>query len=71
MSEPKVQGIVRVRLHQNVTLENLQQIIAHVGGLAGCQRCGIMGIDLRLSGDPVESQQIAKLPGVNSVTFGE
>jgi hypothetical protein len=30
-----------------------------------------MGIDLRLIGDPAESGELAKLPGVQSVTFGE
>ncbi|MGZ3561410.1 MAG: hypothetical protein ACXVAS_06150, partial [Vulcanimicrobiaceae bacterium] len=63
-------GSVRIRVTENVTLENLQGIIAHIAGMAGCTHCGIMGVDLQLSGDPVEFQQIAKLPGVKSASLG-
>lgn len=70
--QSKLQGTVHVRVNGNVTLEHLNQIVATIGGLAGCRTCGIMGIDLRLTGDPVETQQqLAKLPGVQSVTFGQ
>ena len=68
--QSKLRGVVNVRVAENVTLENLQSIIAHIGGLCGCRTCGIMGVDLRLSGDPVETQQITSLPGVKSVSFG-
>ena len=66
----KLQGIVNIKVHENVTLENLNHIIATVGGLVGCRTCGILGIDLRLTGDPAETHQLANLPGVKSVTFG-
>ena len=65
-----LQGSVHIRVAENVSLEHLQSILAHIVGMSGCRTCGIMGIDLRLSGDPVESQQIANLPGVKSVSFG-
>lgn len=66
----KLQGAVHVKVKENVSLENLQSIVAHIVGMTGCRACGILGIDLRLSGDPVEASQIAKLPGVQSVSFG-
>jgi hypothetical protein len=70
MAQP-LRGTVNIRVADNVTLEHLNALVAHVAGLTGCRHCGLLGIDLRLSGDPVEGQQIAKLPGVSSVTFGE
>jgi hypothetical protein len=66
-----LRGIVHVKVSENVSLEHLQGIVSSIVGLTGCRTCGILGIDLRLSGDPVESQQIANLPGVKSVSFGE
>jgi hypothetical protein len=71
MSEgSKLHGSVHVKVRENVSLEQLQGIIATIAGLSGCRTCGILGIDLRLSGDPVEASQITKLPGVQSVGFG-
>jgi len=51
-----------------VTLPNLTSLIEHIGGLAGCQRCGLLGIDLRITGNPVE-HQLPQVPGVTSVSF--
>jgi hypothetical protein len=66
-----LRGAVHIRVAENVSLDNLQSLVAHIAGLTGCRTCGIMGVDLRLTGDPVEAQQIAKLPGVTSGIFGE
>jgi hypothetical protein len=66
-----LRGGVHIRVAENVSLEQLQSLVAHIAGLTGCRTCGIMGVDLRLTGDPVEAQQIAQLPGVKSVSFGE
>ena len=65
-----LRGVVRIQVTPNVTLDNLQSILSTIGGLNGCRTCGILGIDLRINGDAVESQQIASLPGVKSVSFG-
>jgi hypothetical protein len=65
-----LRGTVHIQVTPNVTLEHLNSIVSTIGGLCGCRTCGILGIDLRISGDPVESQQIASLPGVKSVSFG-
>jgi hypothetical protein len=62
---------LHIRVKENVTLENLNEIVGRIAGMTGCRTCGIMGIDLRLSGEPVESQQISKLPGVKSASFIE
>ena len=66
----KLQGPVHVTVKENISLEHLQGIVANIVGLTGCRACGILGIDLRLSSEPVEATQIAKLPGVQSVGFG-
>jgi hypothetical protein len=66
-----VKGVINVRLSEKVTLDNLNAIVARVAGLTGCTHCGLLGIDLRLTGDPVEAQQLKGLPGVQSVGFGE
>jgi hypothetical protein len=68
--QPKLQGIVHIKVTENVTLDNLHQLITHIAGMTGCRPCGIMGVDLRLSGDPAELQQLSKLAGVKSVNFG-
>ena len=65
----KLQGVVNIRVKEDVTLEQLQGLITHIAVASGCRTCGIMGIDLRLSGDPAEVQQITKLPGVKSASF--
>jgi hypothetical protein len=70
MAEP-LRGSVHVRVAKNVTLPTLTSLIEHVGGLAGCRTCGLLGVDLRISGDPVENHQVPQLPGVTSVSFGE
>jgi len=70
MSET-LRGTVRIKVNENISLEHLQGIVSRIVGMSGCRTCGIMGIDLQLLGDPVESQEIAKLPGVKSVSFGE
>jgi hypothetical protein len=66
----KLQGPVHITVRENISLEQLQGILVNIVGLSGCRACGILGIDLRLSGAPVEANQIAKLPGVQSVGFG-
>jgi len=65
-----LKGTVRVKVGDNTSLEHLQAIVAKIAGLSGCRTCGILGIELRLSGDPVELQDLGKLPGVKSVGFG-
>jgi hypothetical protein len=64
-------GTIHVRVAENVSLDDLRGIIGRIGGFTGCTHCGLLGIDLRLSGDPVEGQQLQKLPGVQSVSFGQ
>lgn len=62
---------VKIRVSEKVTLENLHSMIDRIVGICGCRTCGLGGVDLHLTGDPVEFQEIAKLPGVQSVAFGE
>lgn len=66
----ELRGSVHIKVAENVSLEHLQGMIVKVVGMTGCRTCGIMGVDLRLSGDPLEAQDLAKLPGVKSVGFG-
>ena len=66
----KLQGPVHVTVRENISLEQLQSLIGTIVGYSGCRACGILGIDLRLTGASVEATQIAKLPGVQSVGFG-
>jgi microsomal dipeptidase-like Zn-dependent dipeptidase len=64
-----LKGTVNVRVNENVTLENLHNIVNHIVGMTGCRACGLLGVDLILGGDPAELQQVAKLPGVQSTSF--
>jgi hypothetical protein len=61
---------VHIKVAENVSLEQLNAVVAQIAIMSGCRTCGIMGIDLRLAGDPVESHAIARLAGVKSVSFG-
>jgi len=61
---------IQVRVAANTNLAQLQEIIASIGGRYGCTTCGLGGIDLRLSADPVELEHLAHLPGVQSVSIG-
>jgi hypothetical protein len=67
--QPRFQGTLHIRVTENVTLENLAGLIGRIGGMCGCQTCGLMGVDLRITGgDPVELQELTRLPGVKSVS---
>jgi hypothetical protein len=65
-----LRGTVHIRVAEKVTLDHLHSIIDQISNLSGCRACGLLGIDLRLVGDPVEAGEIVKLPGVKSVSFG-
>ena len=65
-----LKGTINVRVTENVTLENLHNIVSTIVGISGCRTCGLLGVDLRLVGDPAELQQVSKLPGVQSASFG-
>jgi len=69
MSE-NLRGTVHVRVQEKISLEQLQSLVAKIAGMSGCLHCGLLGVDLRLSGDPVEATQIATLPGVKNVSVG-
>lgn len=64
-------GTIRVRLTENVTTDNLNNLIARIGSMTGCTHCGLLGVDLALLGpDPVEGE-LGKLPGVANVSIGD
>jgi hypothetical protein len=59
---------VQVRLAENVDLETIIIIVRGIGGHYGCNTCGLAGVDLALSADPVEAVEFSRLPGVQSVS---
>lgn len=71
MADTNLKGTVHIKVREDVKLEDLNRIVSAVAGMTGCRTCGILGLDLRLSGDPVEARQIESLPGVKSVEFSE
>jgi hypothetical protein len=58
---------IHLQVNEKVTVETLGTIIARISNLTGCVSCGFLGIDLRITGDPVEAKQF-QLPGVVSVS---
>lgn len=66
-----LKGTIKVQVSHNVTLENLHSLIDRIVAVGGCRTCGLGGIDLHLTGQPVELQEVAKIPGVQSVSFGQ
>ena len=61
---------ISVRVAHDVTVDQLKQLITVIGGRTGCRTCGLGGVTLELSGDPLERKELLNLPGVNSVTIG-
>ena len=57
---------IDVRLSPEANLETIASVISTIGGRYGCRTCGLMGIDVHLSGGPVEDQELSKVPGVLS-----
>jgi len=62
-SKLRARATVAVGLAPNSNLESIQKVIAEIGRLNGCLPCGLLGIDVRLSGDPVETGGLRQLPG--------
>lgn len=60
---------VQVRLTANVNVDTIAAIVKSIGGRYGCTTCGLAGIDLRLTGDPVEAAEFTKLAGVQAISF--
>jgi hypothetical protein len=60
---------IRVNLKENVTVDAISEIVSIIGGRYGCRTCGLMGVDLHLSGDPGDLAQVRELAGVHSVSL--
>ncbi|MDQ2834363.1 MAG: hypothetical protein M3Y50_11570 [Acidobacteriota bacterium] len=61
---------ISIRLASHANLETITKIVESIGGRYGCTTCGLAGIDVRLSGDPVEFEQFSQIAGVKSVNVG-
>lgn len=59
---------INVHLRESVDVDVISKIVATIGNYYGCRACGLLGIDLRLTGDPVEFKELANLPGVRSIS---
>ena len=57
---------IEVRLTPEANLKTLTDVISTIGGRYGCRTCGLAGIDLELSGQPVEDEELSKVSGVRS-----
>ena len=60
---------IHINVNEKVTLDTLNNLMARIAGMAGCTHCGLLGVDIRLTGDPVEAKQF-QMPGVTSAHFG-
>jgi hypothetical protein len=61
---------LQVRVTPNVTPEALSQVLASIMRLRGCVSCGLLGVDLRITGDPAEINELKNIQGVQSVSMG-
>ncbi len=66
MSSPS-RTTVTVHVQPKVNVEALSHIITTIGGRYGCRTCGLMGIDLHLTGDEGDPYELAKVTGVKPV----
>jgi hypothetical protein len=65
MSSPS-RTTVNVHLQPKVTVEAISNIISTIGGRYGCRTCGLMGIDLHLTGDTGDPYELASVEGVKN-----
>jgi hypothetical protein len=56
--QPKLQGSIHIQLNENVKIERLTQIIGRIGGIWGCETCGIQGFDVRITGVDAGKPQV-------------
>jgi hypothetical protein len=62
---------IRLPVHGNVKLPDLQAAIARAVNLTGCVACGLVGVDLQiLGGDPAAESQFKEIPGIATANFG-
>jgi hypothetical protein len=55
---------VNVHVQPKVTVEALTHIISTIGGKYGCRTCGLMGVDLHLTGDAGDPYELANVEGI-------
>lgn len=63
-------NVVSVVVDSKVNLDQVGELVGRIGGMVGCRTCGLIGIDLRITGgDPEQLKQLELqgLPGVSSV----
>jgi len=65
---PPLRGSIHINVAETVKLDDLHKIITEAVALSGCRTCGLLGIDIRLIGDPVVNPTILKIHGVKSAS---
>ena len=60
---------IHLQVNEKVTLDTLNTLLGRITTMVGCTHCGLLGVDLRLTGDPVEAKQF-QMPGVTSAKIG-
>ena len=66
---PLTTSKIHLQVSEKVTLETLNTLMGRITTMTGCTHCGLLGVDLRITGDPVEAKQF-QMPGVTSATIG-
>jgi hypothetical protein len=62
---------IRLAVHGNVKLPDLNAAIARAVKLTGCLACGLVGVDLQiLGGDPATEGEFKDIPGIATANFG-
>jgi hypothetical protein len=62
---------IRLAVHGNVKLPDLNAAIARAVKLTGCLACGLVGVDLEiLGGDPAVENEFQDIPGIATANFG-
>jgi hypothetical protein len=62
---------IRLAVHGNVKLPDLNAAIARAVKLTGCLACGLVGVDLQiLGGAPAAEGEFKDIPGIATANFG-
>ena len=62
---------IRLAVHGNVTLPDLNTALARAVKLTGCLACGLVGVDLDiLGGDPAVEGEFKGVTGIATASFG-
>ena len=54
-NQPKREGSIHIQFNKEVKIDELIEVVRGATALSGSTHCGILGLEIRLSGPPLKS----------------